>query len=533
MPRAGRVLGVVLTARYRAPTAEGGLFAHPPLADLGAQFEENRRRLAAMVSIAGIPFSEFRTAATAEVLDAARRYHTGSGEPALAVGTRLLMAGHQPELFHPGVWAKNFVLNALARTNGLVPLNLVVDNDTPHVTALRIPVPATNPQDVKVVGVPFDNSASDAPFEETPVSDRHLFDTFPERVRAHTGGWGYEPFLNQIWPCVVGAVDGGATLGEAFVRTRRCVERAWGVANLELPVSRLAETRAFAGFAASLLLGLPEFSEIYNAAIRDYRRVNRLHSRNHPAPELGRDGDWLEAPLWAWRTGSGRRERLFARRSEGAIELRAGAREFGRLPADPSGFVTDWQALAEQGWKVRPRALSLTLFTRVCLADGFIHGIGGGKYDEVTDAIIRRFFGIEPPGFAVVTATLRLPIPRFAATDAELRAAERAARDLAWKPEGNAAVRDRFPDLVAGKAALVAAEPAGRTGRRDWFRALHSVTRAMRAAVEPEAVAAENRLARIRRELSANDVLASREYSWVLFPEQTLRDYFTAIRSNE
>ena len=42
----------------------------------------------------------------------------------------LLLAGHQPELFHPGVWVKNFALNGLARRHGATPLNLVVDNDT-------------------------------------------------------------------------------------------------------------------------------------------------------------------------------------------------------------------------------------------------------------------------------------------------------------------------------------------------------------------------------------------------------------------
>ena len=48
---------------------------------------------------------------------------------------------------------------------------------------------------------------------------------------------------------------------------------------------------------------------------------------------------------------------------------------------------------------LRPRALTLTLFARLCLGDFFIHGIGGGKYDEVTDAIIRDYFGVEPPAY--------------------------------------------------------------------------------------------------------------------------------------
>ncbi|HVK15250.1 MAG TPA: hypothetical protein VM597_41305 [Gemmataceae bacterium] len=509
-----------MTARYRAPAADGGVLADPPFAALGAQLEENRRRLAAPVRILDVSLTEFRAAAAAEVLASARDY---LGDPPAVGGAGLLMAGHQPELFHPGVWAKNFALSQLARTHGLVPLNLVVDNDTPRTAALKIPVPANEPEHATAVTVPFDAAAGDAPYEETHVADRELFGSFAKQVRAHTGGWGYEPILDNVWPCVVGAVDAGATPGEAFVRMRRCVERAWGVANLELPVSRLSGTQAFAGFVAAVLSDLPRFADAYNAAIRDYRAVNKLHSRNHPAPELARDGGWVEAPFWAWRAGSGRRERLFARRGEVAIELRAGGREVGRLPADPTGFRTHWPALAGAGWKIRPRALSLTLFVRLCLADGFLHGIGGGKYDEVTDAILRRYFGLTPPAFAVVTATLRLPIPTFPTTVEDVRRTERTVRDLDWKPETTETVRSEFPDTVARKAALLAAEPTPKGDRRRWFRELQGVTRSMRPAVAAEHDSAEARLARMRRELVANDVLKSREYSWVLFPESKLK----------
>ena len=41
-----------------------------------------------------------------------------------------LVAGHQPELFHPGVWFKNFALHRLAHQHGALPINLVVDTDT-------------------------------------------------------------------------------------------------------------------------------------------------------------------------------------------------------------------------------------------------------------------------------------------------------------------------------------------------------------------------------------------------------------------
>jgi hypothetical protein len=43
------------------------------------------------------------------------------------------------------------------------------------------------------------------------------------------------------------------------------------------------------------------------------------------------------------------------------------------------------------------------------VCDQWIHGIGGARYDQVTDRIIRKFFGIDPPAFGVATATLYFP----------------------------------------------------------------------------------------------------------------------------
>lgn len=448
--------------------------------------------------------------------------------PALASASgcdRLLIAGHQPEFFHPGVWVKNFVLAGQARRHGRSALNLIADHDTAKGTALRVPVVADDPNAVAVETIRFDCDETDRPYEECRVADRGLFDSFPNRLAALIRAWGYDPMAVPSWPRLAAEMHRGATLGEAVSRLRRHWERAWGVSNLELPVSRLAGTRAFAGFVHAVLADLPRFTDDYNAAIRAYRAANHLRSRNHPAPELTRRGEWVEAPFWVWRADGPRRAKLFANRVDGGIELRAGDDAIGRMPWET--FPAAWTELLAKGWKVRPRALTLTLFTRLGFADGFMHGIGGGKYDEVTDDIIRRFFRLDPPGYAVVSATLRLPIRRFPATPADLYRAEREVRDLDWNPQQFSDARRRSPELVAEKARLIAAEPAGRAQRRGWFRELQRVTRELRPAVGERVRAATRDVQRLRSELAANDVLGSREYAWPLFPEAVLRNYFT------
>ena len=74
------------------------------------------------------------------------------------------------------------------------------------------------------------------------------------------------------------------------------------------------------------------------------------------------------------------------------------------------------------------------MWARLLVADLFIHGIGGAKYDRVTDDIIRRYFKIEPPGMACVSATLTLDVPAPEVTQEDLLTAERRLRDIRFKP---------------------------------------------------------------------------------------------------
>ena len=75
------------------------------------------------------------------------------------------------------------------------------------------------------------------------------------------------------------------------------------------------------------------------------------------------------------------------------------------------------------------------MFARLVLSDIFIHGIGGAKYDQLTDAIVRRFFGVEPPGYLVATATLKLPLPRQSVEEVDIARIDQMLRELRYHPE--------------------------------------------------------------------------------------------------
>ena len=51
----------------------------------------------------------------------------------------------------------------------------------------------------------------------------------------------------------------------------------------------------------------------------------------------------------------------------------------------PRGRATPSASLQASGTPIAPKALALTLFARMFVCDLFIHGVGGGRYDRVTD----------------------------------------------------------------------------------------------------------------------------------------------------
>ena len=113
--------------RLRAPSNDGGLLAVPPLAEVATQFTRNEQRLAGWDhDFQGRRAGVLRGLVHREVMAAACQFLRSHGLDVPERGpcsgdlliTPLVITGHQPELFHPGVWVKNFATATLAREAG-------------------------------------------------------------------------------------------------------------------------------------------------------------------------------------------------------------------------------------------------------------------------------------------------------------------------------------------------------------------------------------------------------------------------------
>src|SRR5262249_2104913 len=139
-------------------------------------------------------------------------------------------------------------------------------------------------------------------------------------------------------------------------------------------------------FVAHVLLNARAFAAAYNASLESYRAPRRIRGTRHPIPDLQRDADSCELPFWIIPNG-GPRQRLVVREQRpDKIELFAGLRPLASL--DASALRRAPESGPDPGAPhgcLRPRALALTLFVRLFASDLFIHGLGGAKYDQITD----------------------------------------------------------------------------------------------------------------------------------------------------
>ncbi len=512
--------------RYRAPTRHGEKFLDPPLTQAPATVAENiQRRRGWSLQLNGVELERITAEARDELRQLAaaytRQYRDLPVDPAtFSPGAPLIMSGHQPRLFHPGVWFKNFVLDRLAQKIQGVAINLIVDNDLGGAAAIR--VPAGNVSEPRIEVVEYDRATAEIPLEERQLLDRAQFESFGQRVHRLMEPFIPEPLVAAWWPRVIEASRHEPNLGRCIAQARHQLEAEWGVNNLELPFSIACETRSFRRFVLHLFGELPRLHQVYNESLLEYRRVNRVRSRSHPVPKLEQVEGWLEAPLWVWTRQDPRRRRLFARHRAGNTELTDLGEQRWTIHGRHEDALDELARMAEQGVKIRPRALVTTMYARLLLCDLFVHGIGGGKYDQLTDAILQRWLGIEPPRFQVATLTAQLPIARPNVSLDDLHRVERTLRELTFNPDRHIDETDPAAALIAEKREWLAMDSPRGAGRPR-HQALARINSALQEFVADRRVKLLSERVQLD-ELARHDrLLGSREFAFCLFPEKTLR----------
>lgn len=378
------------------------------------------------------------TLAPAPLTAMQRQFRQELGLP--TAGT-IVMSGHQAEVWHPGIVAKWFAMKSLAAAHNAHAAWVVVDQDDNDPTRIKYP---TNNLERRTLGM--------------------------ERPAKPTGARPAEPHIATVpEDCAAPARDGLArllnavnthakppTLAEQYTRAACDLlgRHADGVTLVN--ASRLQHTTLFRKFVRAMRADGTAV-RLYNRAVLDTGRaggVRTLHSDAARGEEL---------PLWRLHPSG------------------------ARLPIYAKDALGPGESLA-------PRALVLTALFRIAGCELFIHGLGGGVYDRVTDRWLellrqdpttRALVGdTRPAPTCVVTATRYLPLASNSlATPEEIAHAS-------WR-----AHRAQFDPLILGDhaaaarkaAALLAVSAAtSRSDKLAAYRSLHTMLDEYRAAHNDE-----------------------------------------------
>jgi hypothetical protein len=441
--------------------------------------------------------------------------------------TSIVAAGHQPAFIHAGVWAKHVVVRAFTRSAGMAGVDFVVDNDAPHSSVLQVPAPAEDGL-LAVREIAFTTAGAGSAYEgRAPVSRDRL-----QSIRGELVGAMGRSFDESPMTIYLDGLAGFTGAGDAVDQHLAGRLRIDTTLDADLPEYRVSEVVG-GPFVADLLLNADRFAAAYNQSLAEYRREQGIHSPDRPLPNLGRSGERVETALWVYQPLQ-RRRRLWVESRGDRIRCYADEIAVGELGRDEL-VRDDAGVVAGLGpWVIRPRALTLTLWARLLACDLFVHGIGGAKYDRITDGIFRRYYACEPPAYVCVSATLRLPWPTFPSMPEDLAVARYQIRD--WRFNPHRYCRDLPADVLAEREELIRRSEKLRQarGRRPERREVFTAIRALNAGlVESRPEVARNLAQRrdlLARQVESNRVAAGREYFYALSPRGSLQRLAERLR---
>lgn len=433
----------------------------------------------------------------------------------------VFVAGHQAELWHPGVWAKNILIDAAAQTvdpsrRKSKAIHLSVDTDQPKHLELKWPGdgrairhPITDDPELK--------SKSWASHLASPTP-AHL-QTIESDLNRGKNSFDFEPMLGEVLHSMrMSALDGveGVELPSALVGA--CHELDWslGLDYTIMTLSPLLEAEHWLVFVRHILDDAHRFANEYNRALADYRNEQRIESATRPMPDLSISTESIELPFWLDELSTGKRHRANVRIERGRIFLNG----LEVKPESANSFSPLRTCLIQNKLRIAPRALMLTVFLRLLLADVFVHGIGGGRYDQIADRLIQSYFKIDPPGFAVTTATLYWP-------GALMRERANLADVIS---EGHRLHHASLGVEKSRRVEAISAAPRHSTRRAELFYSLHRDLRSA-AATNPEVVRWQSTLESTRQRAIEDEIVFDRELFYALQPRERLEALIANYRA--
>lgn len=407
----------------------------------------------------------------------------------------IIMAGHQPLIYHPGLLFKEEMLHTIARQEEATPINVVVDTDEGDAGEIRWPTGPPEAPRIMSATIGSGTGVYRGHLVAPPAEVESVFRSITASLSA-TGlkaEAARAASAEQLYTALTGV---------PLVIANSIVRSVWtGLRSLEVPLSRVVECPEIAAIIQTWIADYKKFVPLYNQVLEEHRAARKIKNPANPFPNMKIEGDRYELPFWEI-------ERTGARRP-----LLIGA----------SGAKSP-----EPGWSRAPRGSLVTLLLRGYCSDLFIHGLGGAKYDLFVDEFAVRYLGTALPRFVVASKTSYLFPERVEeyekAVDLKARYKEIVSHTAKFIECGIFTEQEAkdLRELIAPREDLLksmhaASSPAERSAVAHRLNALN---RSLRERIDSSSL--RDRLALLDKDSSILAAWRSREYPFFLFHDPVI-----------
>lgn len=410
--------------------------------------------------------------------------------------SKLVIAnGHQPDFHHPGIVFKDLLISKIAGlTNGL-PLHIVVDTD--HFDMSYICPEKLDNNYAHLNTLHFKDQANRIYSQSslTPEDKSNLISTLKKQLN------DAKYFLNRaILPEFESIIKHKLellTTSHYLIEINEAIREEYfksrSIYIYHIKVSELVQLHAFKVLVEKIREHLDTFMEVHNQSLMDYRKEHKIKNHAQPIPNLLHG----EMPFWV-------------------LDPVTKARNVMRVNDSTDNVC------------ILPKAVTLTMFMRLFMTDFFIHGKGGGRYEEVSEHIIKEFFQIEAAPYEVASATMNLKKTEwFSLLDIDEKEIDLKLRDIIYSPEN---FLDSSHPLAIQKKELQANFKNPNIDKKHLHIQIHCLNKEMSELITHE----KNKLEKLRNELPqirhTNQVFQSRTFPFYYYHFDELIDYVTQLK---
>ncbi|HEY5040272.1 MAG TPA: hypothetical protein VIJ93_14495, partial [bacterium] len=284
----------------------------------------------------------------------------------------LILSGHQPVFFHPGLWAKCLAASLLAEAVQGTACHLITDTGLGPEFLHRMPEVEDNGKS-RCKPIEFFHSKDlkdqekTIPFAFLPAPDLASFKKIFSDVQVYSP-YAVKKNVREFEEKFIKGLKENPTWDAFHLFNLKLLDEFSGTNRLYLTASKLWASEPFLEFVTYWLLHLPELSDIYNKSLDEYRKKYEIKHNLTPLPNLKFENWWFEIPFWGV-TKYHQRHSLLAKKDGKHFLLRTKGSD-STFTISLNDFQRDLGALPISLW---PKAIPQTLFCRFYLCDYFIH----------------------------------------------------------------------------------------------------------------------------------------------------------------